>query len=434
MVTANIMLDIFAIVLSFIPVVYTLNDKRYRQRLNQCFLGISIANIFMILGDLADWTFQEIETSAQRLTLTVFSVIFYVASAFVLYFFARYMEAYLHLTGRPRKWYLGSVCGVCGIQIFFALISPFTGAIFTVTEHGYQRGSLFLISQLVPLYCYLAFAAVLLRNRKRLARREVIFFLLYIFVPLGGGAAQMFLRGIAVVNIGVSLALLFILVNIQFEHEIRLREQENELARMGVDIMLSQIQPHFLYNALATISHLCRRDPVEAQKAIQEFSAFLRTNMDSLKNRDPVPFEQELNHVMNYLYLEQRRFQNRLKVVYEIQASSFSVPPLSIQPLVENAVRHGILKKEDGGVLTIRTWEGADAFFVAVMDDGVGVEKAKQFPNLGAHAHIGIENVRSRLASTVGGGLDIKSSDQGTTVTLTIPKRGGTAHAVSGGR
>lgn len=422
MVLANIMLDIFAIVLSLIPVVYTLSNHRHRQRLNQYFLGISVSNIFMIFGDLADWVFQEVTTPSQYVALNVLTVVFYVASAFVLYFFARYMEEYLKLPTKTRRWYMTSVRLVCGIQILFAILSPFTGAIFVVTETGYVRGGLFLISQLVPLYCYLLFTATVILYRKKLARREVIFFLLYIFVPMGGGAAQMFLRGIAVVNIGVSLALLFILVNIQFEYEIKVKKQEGELARLSVDIMLSQIQPHFLYNALGTISHLCKHDPVDAQKAIQEFSAFLRGNMDSLKNRDPVPFDQELNHVMNYLRLEQRRFQNRLKIVYEIQATRFSVPPLSVQPLVENAVRHGILKKEDGGVLTIRTWEGPDAFFVAVEDDGVGFERASRFPDLGDHAHIGIENVRGRLASTVGGTLSIESSDQGATVILTIPK------------
>ena len=161
---------------------------------------------------------------------------------------------------------------------------------------------------------------------------------------------------------------------------------------------------------------------MDAQKAIQEFSAFLRGNMDSLKDRDPVPFDQELNHVMNYLRLEQRRFQTRLKVVYEIQTTGFFIPPLSLQPLVENAVRHGILQKEEGGVLTIRAWEGERDFFVAVEDDGVGMEKSREFPDLGDHAHIGIENVRGRLASAVGGTLSIDSSDQGTTVTLAIPK------------
>ncbi len=252
MVTANITLDIFSIVLSLIPVVYILNNRRYRQSLNRRFLGVSISNIFMILGDLSDWVLQDITTRTQQVILSGSTVIFYVASAFVLYFFARYLEEYLKLSGRLRKGFLASVYFVCGVQIFFALISPFTGAIFQVTEQGYQRGGLFMISQLVPLYCYLAFTALVIICRRRLSRRERVFFLLYIFVPLGGGAAQMFLRGIAVVNVGVALALLFILVNIQFEYENALREKERQLAEMSIDIMLSQIQPHFLYIALAT--------------------------------------------------------------------------------------------------------------------------------------------------------------------------------------
>ena len=434
MLTANLALDTFSIVLSLIPVVYILNNRRYRQRLNQYFLGISISNVFMILGDLADWLIQDVSTPAQRAVLSFSSVIFYAASAFVLYFFARYVETYLRLAGRAQRWYLASVRFVCTVQAVLACLSPATGAIFRVTEAGYQRGDLFFISQLVPLYCYLLFTAVVIARRRQLIRRELIFFLLYIFVPLGGGAAQMLLRGIAVVNAGVALALLFILVNIQFEHEIALGQRENELAQMRIDIMLSQIQPHFLYNALATISHLCKRDPIEAQKAIQDFSAFLRTNMESLKTREPVPFERELNHVINYLYLEQRRFRARLRVVYEIQVSEFFIPPLTLQPLVENAVRHGILKKEEGGVITIRSLETQEAFLVQVEDDGVGFEKSKQFPDLGEHAHLGIENVRGRLDSMVGGTLDVQSGDQGSVVTLTIPKKqGGGGDALSGG-
>lgn len=421
MVTANIMLDIFGIVLSFIPVVYTLNNQRYRQRLSQYFLGVSISNVFMIMGDLPDWMLQEIHTPAQQVTLTISTVIFYVASAFVLYFFARYMEEYLKLSGRTRTWYLRSVNFVCAVQIFFAAVSPFTGAFFTVTETGYQRGSLFLISQLVPLYCYLLFTATVIYYCKRLTRREVIFFLLYIFVPLGGGGLQMFLRGIAVVNIGVSLALLFILVNIQFEYEVALGEREKELSQQHIDMMLSQIQPHFLYNTLGAIYQLCETDPALAKKSIRKFSDFLRGNMDSLKAHEPIPFEKELNHVMNFLYLEQQRFGEQLRVVYQIETSDFFIPPLTLQPLVENAVQHGILHKKEGGTITIRTEETDECAVVTILDDGVGMERAKELPNLGDHAHIGIPNVRSRLEEMVHGSLEIESSGQGTAVTIRIP-------------
>lgn len=428
MITANIALDFVGIVLTLIPIAYLLSSKRYKQRLNLYFLGVAVSNIFMIIGDLFDWLLHDPAEQWEKNLLLAGSALFYVASAFVLYFFSRYITAYLRLEGRAKKLCLLSVAGVCVVQIIFAVISPFTGSFFYVTENGYQRGPLFFISQLVPLFCYLLFTALVILCRRRLKRREVIFFLLYIFVPLGGGAAQMFTRGIAVVNIGVALALLFILVNIQFEHEITLREQEKELAKQekelaeqNINIMLSQIQPHFLYNSLGAIYQLCETDPAAARTSIRKFSDFLRGNMDSLKAREPIPFEKELNHVMNFLYLEQQRFGEQLRVVYQIETSDFFIPPLTLQPLVENAVQHGILHKKTGGTITIRTEETDEYAIVTIADDGIGMERAKRLPNLGNHAHIGISNVRSRLEEMVHGSLEIESSDDGTTVTIRIP-------------
>ncbi len=420
MVMANIALDMVSIVLSLIPVVYLLGGSRYRQRLNQYFLGVCISNILMVIGDLADWIIRDATAPSMKMVVSLFSMLFYVASAFVLYFFGRYIIEYLKITDRAKKGYLAAVTVVCGIQVLFAVISPFTGAFFYVTDAGYQRGELFLISQLVPLFCYILFTVLVILYRKRLAWREVVFFLLYIFVPLGGGATQMFLRGVAVVNIGVALALLFILVNIQFEHELLIKRQEKELTEERMDIMLSQIQPHFLYNSLTAIRRLCDRDPQQAKAAITDFSMFLRANMDSLSSRAPIPFEQELSHTRHYLALEQQRFQARLQVVYDIGCEDFSVPPLTLQPIVENAVRHGVLRREEGGTVTISTKDTATAYVITVADDGVGFQ-----PDTAAESrsHIGIENVRSRLAALCGGTLDIQSmADAGTIVTITIPK------------
>ena len=425
MLAANIALDSFGIILSLIPIVYLVSGGRYKEKLNRFFLGVCISNLFMIVGDLADWVLHSPSPGFQQNLLAALSALFYVSSAFVLYFFALYITEYIKPSEQAQRLCRRAVTAVCGVHVFFAVLSPFTGAFFYVTDNGYQRGSLFLISQLVPLFCYLLFTLLLILYHGKLKRRELIFFLLYIFVPLGCGAAQMFLRGIAVVNIGVALALLFILVNIQFEHELALKRQEKALAEQRIDIMLSQIKPHFLYNALGTIACLCRTDPEKAEWATEEFAMFLRANMDSLKNREPIPFEKELAHVKHYLYLEKQRFQERLQVNYDIRATDFYVPPLSLQPLVENAVRHGILQKKEGGTVTIRTFETKEDAFVVVMDDGIGMEQAAGLPDLGDHAHIGLENVRERLESMVEGEMKMESSGAGTVVTLRIPLVGG---------
>ncbi len=424
MVLANIALDIVGIVLSLIPIIYLLDGHRYRQKLNQYFLGVCVSNLFMIIGDLPDWLIQDASQPSMKMIISLSTVVFYAASAFVLYFFGRYMIEYLKISGRAKKVCLSPVIAVCSIQVFFAVISPFTGSIFYVTDSGYQRGELFWVSQFVPTFCYLLFTVLVIVYRKRLAWREVVFFLLYIFVPLGGGAAQMFLRGIAVVNIGVALALLFILVNIQFEHEMRMKRQEQELGDLHIDIMLSQIQPHFLYNTLTTIRQLCDIDPKLAKESIRDFSYFLRGNMDSLQSKAPIPFSQELSHAQHYLKLEQQRFVDRLSVKLDTPVLDFSIPPLTLQPLVENAVRHGIIMRDDGGTLTIKTEETADAYIVTVSDDGVGF-LPDTLPADGS-SHIGIQNVRKRLETLCAGTLIITSvPNKGTIAVITIPKEGG---------
>lgn len=196
---------------------------------------------------------------------------------------------------------------------------------------------------------------------------------------------------------------------------------ENELTQSRIAVMLSQIQPHFLYNSLGAIQRLCTKDPKLAEETVIEFTNYLRGNMSSLSMQKPIPFEIELQHVENYLALEKKRFGERLHVVYEIHTTNFTIPVLTLQPIVENAVRHGVTKRDDGGTVTIRTEESDANFIITIADDGVGFEpnNIKQ----DGQQHIGIENVRSRLTAMCGGTLTIQSKrDTGTAAILTIPK------------
>lgn len=203
------------------------------------------------------------------------------------------------------------------------------------------------------------------------------------------------------------------------------REQElrNKMTNLKVSIMLSQIQPHFLYNALNTIQYICLEDAKKAAKAIEHFSKYLRGNMDSLKEEDLIPFMKELNHLDNYLYLEYLRFEDRVKVEYDLQVTDFLIPCLIIQPIVENAIRYGITKKVEGGTVNIVTREDDSNIVITVSDDGVGFNPEEtQYDN---RSHIGIDNVRSRLKLQCNGSLKIDSrKNVGTTITIEIPKEG----------
>ena len=217
---------------------------------------------------------------------------------------------------------------------------------------------------------------------------------------------------------------IYLLLRETREHQkelLRYQEMQNEMLQMRVSIMVSQIQPHFLYNSLTSIAQLCEKNPSKAKKATIEFSEYLRRNMNSLKEQAPVPFESELKHLETYLSLEKMRFGDELNIEYDIEATDFLIPSLTVQPLVENAVKHGVGMKEDGGTVTIATKEFDDRYEVIVSDDGVGFDTAKK-PNDG-RTHIGMENVRNRLKTMCNAVLNIESTvGKGTVATITIPK------------
>lgn len=197
---------------------------------------------------------------------------------------------------------------------------------------------------------------------------------------------------------------------------------EVELAQNRIAIAISQIQPHFLYNSLTAIKQLCVIDPVRAEQAVGEFAGFLRENLDSLTSSSLISFRKELNHIKNYLALEQLRFGSRLKVHYNIQTYDFVLPSLTIQPIVENAVRYGVTKKAEGGTITISTKNGEDTIIITVSDDGAGFDMYHRKED--GRSHIGIENVKNRLQAQCNGDLTIKSElGKGTVVTILIHKR-----------
>ena len=195
---------------------------------------------------------------------------------------------------------------------------------------------------------------------------------------------------------------------------------EKQLMENQMSIMLSQIQPHFLYNSLTAIQMLCVKEPKVAQKALGDFALYLRGNMDSLKSNKPIPFEKELDHTKHYVELELIRQGEYLQVEYDIQYTDFELPALSLQPIVENAIKHGVGDKEDGGKVLISVQRRYDDVLIVVDDDGVGFEGMVAMED--GRSHIGLENVRRRLSDMCGATLDIKSKPGvGTQVTITIP-------------
>lgn len=217
-------------------------------------------------------------------------------------------------------------------------------------------------------------------------------------------------------------AIIYVVVN--YNAVNRAETLENELAESRISVMLSQLQPHFLYNVLNSIYYLCKHDPMTAREMVDKFSDYLRKNMAALERKGLVPFSEEYSHIQTYLSLEQLRFQKTLDVVYNIETMRFRLPPLTVQPLVENAVRHGVTKKEGGGMVSVSTVETANKYLVIVRDTGRGFDPEHYMED--GKVHIGIRNIRERLERMIGGTLTIESTPgAGTVATIAIPKKKG---------
>ena len=204
----------------------------------------------------------------------------------------------------------------------------------------------------------------------------------------------------------VSLYLIYF--NIHFSEQKKNMEMKEAL-------ISSQIGPHFLYNSLATISCIAENEgSLKGSEAINKFADYLRMNIDSIKNNRLITFDKELEHIKTYLWLEQIRFGEDLNVVYDIDVIDFMLPPLTIQPLVENAVNHGVLKKKHGGTVKISTKVVDKKIVITVEDDGVGFKYDDT-------EHFGIYNIRERIKNIVDGQLIIDSEiDKGTIARVII--------------
>ena len=211
-------------------------------------------------------------------------------------------------------------------------------------------------------------------------------------------------------------------VVLNHQASIKNKKLKAELEQSRIAVMLSQIQPHFLYNSLTSVMDLCDTNPKKAKNAIADFADYLRGNLDSLKTENLIFFKNELQHIEKYLRLEKLRFQEELNIVYDIQTQDFMLPTLSVQPLVENAVKHGVGQKTGGGTVTIQTTETEDEYIIRVMDDGVGFVVDEIVKD--NSERVGIDNIRKRLDMMLQAKLEIDSKiGEGTTAYIRISKK-----------
>ncbi len=298
--------------------------------------------------------------------------------------------------------------------------------------------------QLVPAVCgalALAFGAPILIYEYRKHKNKSALFVLLSFVPIILAEIMGFMDELfGIESIGPFSTRIIFCMAVAFTSWLQLLRLANmskdqayqtnvlalaqkELNDTRISMMMSQIQPHFLYNALNTIQYQCQIDGEKAAMTVESFAKFLRGNMDSLSQTEPIPLSQEIAHLENYLAIERLRFPD-IQYIYKLKASDFHIPALTIQPLVENSIRYGVRAMEEGGTITIESWEDEHNYYARVSDNGVGFDVNQKKKNDG-RSHIGMQNIKSRVQSMCGGHVEIESKiGVGTRSTIVIPKGG----------
>ena len=312
---------------------------------------------------------------------------------------------------------------ILAVNTAFQLAAVFAGWMITVDEqHFYSHGPLYEIY--IALYLLLIVLVVLefVTYGRSFRRQNKVSLYSTLLLIVAGIMVQELTGGTfrtAYLTLAIGMALMFI-HNTEF---MQLTADES-LREQRFQMMMSQIQPHFLYNSLGAIQELCDSDPKAAGNAVAMFSRYLRGNMESINQSGMIPFEKELEHTRLYLALEKMRFEAALQVSYDIACTDFSLPALTLQPIAENAVRHGARgKKQKVGTVAVSSREYADRIEISVADNGPGFDPdAPQTDD--CRTHIGIQNVRDRLQHACSGALRIESDPAtGTVVTIVIPKK-----------
>lgn len=418
MVLMGIGMDFLAVMITFVILVGVLLGQK--NAMNEYFPVMLLLNALTLLADMGTLVFSGEPSVLLKVCLILrFSFVFCGIAGFNLYVD--------HMISRRvgRKPLMRVVPFLLVVVMIILWITSIeTGLFFQIDETGtVVYGRYFWIAELAGCLIAVFDMARIMVNQmaKKLDKGTAVGMYLFVALPLCTVAFIELLGTptLLFAAITVSYMTMYISIHVRQEHSMLTKEADNE--KMHTELIMSQIQPHFIFNSLTTIKYLCRKDAQLASAALTRFTQYLRRNLDVVSNKSMVQFKEELEHTQTYLWLEQLRFGDTLKVEYDIETDQFLVPPLSLQPIVENAVKHGVTKKIGGGTVSISTMEDEKCYTIIVRDDGLGFDEQKIIED--GEAHIGIHDIRKRISEIKGSTLTVNSRvGEGTRVVYEIMK------------
>lgn len=427
-VNPNIALDFMAFIL--IVTIY-ISGRSYKNVKGIALLtALEIIMAVIIVTDTLAWLFSDNYFNSVTLVFAyIFTSLLFMVQTTAFFVVCIAIRKWLgHESNPPWWWKCISLIPMISM-LALMILNAFTGLIFIVDEEGYRHGPLHLVTYFViGIYLAYGFAVAFIEMVKSKDSQRVTDSFnvgLFLILPIIALVVQRFFEEIVLTIPFSALAIMMVYVNISIKMTNEIQEtvhkQKDELQEAKTAVMISQIQPHFLFNSLTAIMRLCDTNPKAAKTAIADFAEYLRMNLESIKSPNLISLDTELKHIDTYFSFEKMRFGDKLNFEKDIRIKNFVIPPLSIQPLVENAIKHGINKKKEGGTVKLTTYETDTDYCIEVKDDGVGFVVGAEYDK--TRSHIGLENVTNRLEYMCKGRMKVESEvGVGTTVVVLIPK------------
>lgn len=304
--------------------------------------------------------------------------------------------------------------------VFFIMLNttPFTSWFYYVTpDNQLLRGPMYPLMLTVLVAMMLLNLVAVIRCRSRLSKRCYIAFLVGLLPMVIAMFIHFFIFVFELLSIAIVISALSMFAIILSDQIVQYLHQQREIAHQRTNIMVLQMRPHFIYNTMMSIYYLCKQNPDLAQQVTLDFTTYLRKNFTAIASEDPIPFTAELEHTRAYLAVEQAQYDDMLVVDYDTPVTNFRLPPLTLQPIVENAVKHGMDPDGEPLRISIRTRHTDYGGEIVVTDNGRGFN-----PNDNSDPGIALNNIRQRLEMMCGGSLSITPGYcGGTVVTVRIP-------------
>ena len=413
----NVSMVITCSVIAMAVLISILRIKR-KSREEILFISLVFVANFYLLSDMAFHIVNGVQEL--RIINILINAVYLVCPVLMIYQYWLSLNVWTDTAFADYPWMNKAVISLTWIQVVLIIGDVFFEYYSVVTSEGYyERGRLFLLTLIFPLL--VIFICIWRLLRIDIPAGERLALLAYPSIPMIAYMVQLFIPKVQILTSANFVSIMIIYTNYFIKKERELEHLSRELTISQLRTLQMQINPHLLYNTLTSVAALCEIDAEKAQEMTYLLADYMRDSFTDIEKPSLVSFREEVEQLGHYLSIEAIRFPN-ITVEKDIQCSDFSIPRMSVQPLVENAINHGIRKRRNSeGTIKISSRETDTSWIVEVVDNGVGFDSSsvKETPK----GHFGIANVRTRLQILCGGDVKVNSiPGEGTISVITIPK------------